>query len=244
MYKYLEFIRTKKFFIIILLTIILIIFNSIRYNNILYTLGSDNSQFKEEYESLNDDRSVEGKQYPEVNLNLNFNEIKYLNIEEVLDILYNGTGVIYIGYAECIYCRSAIQVLTDTAKDLELEVIYYLDINKVWGKKELDENNNVITVEEASPSYDKLLERLGEEYTEPYILKSSNGDDIETEAKRPKIPLVLFVVDGNIVSSNVGTLFSQEDPYQALDDDQIKGLSEIYSYGIKDVLEGLQNNSN
>ena len=39
---------------------------------------------------------------------------------------YKDTGVIYIGYPECIYCRVAVQVLLDTAKGTKLDNIYYL----------------------------------------------------------------------------------------------------------------------
>ncbi len=53
------------------------------------------------------------------------------------------------------------------------------------------------------------------------------------------MPTVLFIVNGEVASSNVGTLFSQEDPYVELDKDQVFGLSEIYSYGIRDVISGL-----
>ena len=50
------------------------------------------------------------------------------------------------------------------------------------------------------------------------------------------------MADGQIVSYNKGTLFSQEDPYTELDASQIQGLSEIYRYGIRDVLEAMKNN--
>ena len=61
-------------------------------------------------------------------------------------------------------------------------------------------------------------------------------DDFITDDNKILSPLVIFVVDGEVVSHNKGTLFSQEDPYIELDDSQIEGLKEIYSYGINDVL--------
>lgn len=64
-------------------------------------------------------------------------------------------------------------------------------------------------------------------------------DNFLTDEDNIYIPLVLFIVNGNIVTSNKGTLFSQYDPYEKLDDSQIEGLSEIYRYGIYDVLEGM-----
>jgi len=54
-------------------------------------------------------------------------------------------------------------------------------------------------------------------------------------------PLVIFVANGRVVSYNKGTLFSQEDPYTELDKSQVEGLSEIYKYGIRDVVDSIKN---
>ena len=56
-------------------------------------------------------------------------------------------------------------------------------------------------------------------------------------------PLVLFISNGKVVSYNKGTLFSQDDPYVELDDSQVEGLSEIYRYGINDVLNSMKINN-
>ena len=208
--------------------------NHLKNNNLAVT-NKENTKFREEYEILNNEKTSDGKTYPEVNLISN--NIEYLTIDEALDILNNGTAVIYVGYAECLYCRSAVQVLVDTAKDMELESIYYLDISQVWDVKEIDENNNIITTKEAHDKYNNFLNELNDNHLEKYLLTNNDGKVIDTETLRVKVPLVIFVVNGNIVSSNVGTLFSQESPYATLNEDQVKGLSEIYQYGIRDVLE-------
>ena len=62
----------------------------------------------------------------------------------------------------------------------------------------------------------------------------------EAQSLTKDVDLVLFVVDGQIVSYNIGTLFSQENPYIPLDDSQVQGLSEIYRYGINDVLSSIE----
>ena len=73
-----------------------------------------------------------------------------------------------------------------------------------------------------------MLNVLGDEF-----IDTSNGE------RKVYSPLVIFVADGKIVSYNKGTLFSQEDPYNELDASQIQGLSEIYRYGIRDVLNAM-----
>lgn len=245
MNKILEKVKeNKKIVIIILGVLVLFILALLLFKNedgiFFEFLDTDAKNFINEYEDLNGEVSEEGKKYPEVNIPSK-NNIKYLTIEEALDILEDGTAAIYFGYPECVYCRSAVQVLFDTAKKSEIESVYYLDISKVWDVKEVDKDGKVVTVKEADINYNKLLEELDDIHIEDYVLKDKNSKEINTEEKRIIVPLVIFVVNGDIVSSNVGTLFSQKDPYIALNDDQIKGLSEIYSYGLRDVVNGLGN---
>ena len=83
-----------------------------------------------------------------------------------------------------------------------------------------------LDVEKKGKGYDKLVKAMGEKF-------------VDEEGKIIS-PLVVFVANGYIVSYNKGTLFSQEDPFDKMDESQIKGLSQIYGYGIKDVLESLE----
>lgn len=193
--------------IVIALIVFLILYlsSSSKINNII---NYDGRKIAKEYESLNNKDSEEGKKYPTVNIPSN-NVLKYSSSEEILKILDGGSdAVVYFGYATCLYCRTAIQVLCDTAKNTELDVIYYLDVYEKDNK------------------YDELLNVLGDE-----LVDNTDGK------KNITSPLVIFIVDGKVVSYNKGTLFSQDDPYIELDNSQIDGLSEIYGYGIKDVVD-------
>ncbi|MBQ8681575.1 MAG: hypothetical protein IJ509_01530 [Bacilli bacterium] len=171
---------------------------------------NDARKFKEEYENLNDQINEDGKKYPEVHLGTN-NIIEYVTVEEVVELFEeNKDMVIYFGEATCLYCRTAVKILCDVAETTDLSVIYYLPIA---------ENNN----------YDEILKYLKEE-----LIKENEGK------KEISIPLVIFSVNGDVVSYWEGTLFSQKTPYDELDESQIQGLSEIYKYGINDVLQGLK----
>lgn len=199
---------------IIVLIVFLIFFLNSR-NTTINSKNSDGRKIEKEYESLNNEISEDGKKYPTVNISSN-NVMKYSSIDQILEIFKNSDdAVVYFGYATCLYCRTAIQVLCDTAKNTKLDVIYYLDIYEKGSK------------------YNDLLNILGDEFTE----------DIDGE-KSIYSPLVIFIVDGKIVSYNKGTLFSQDNPYEELDNSQLYGLSEIYRYGIKDVLESKKNKIN
>lgn len=175
----------------------------------------EGTEIKNEFEELNNTESEDGKTYPEVHIPKN-NILKYTNIDNIINVLETGGDeVIYIGYPSCVYCRNAIQVLMDTAEETDLDVIYYLNI------------------EEHNIKYDELADALGDELVE-----------ITDGKKKIYVPVVIFITDGKIISYNKGTLFSQEDPYQTLDDSQVQGLSEIYRYGINDVVSSkkLKNN--
>lgn len=71
------------------------------------------------------------------------------------------------------------------------------------------------------------------------ILKYLDKEMIRKE-ERIAIPLVAFVVNGDVVSFWEGTVFTQKSPYDKLDQSQIDGIGEIYKYGIRDVLRGIE----
>ena len=73
--------------------------------------------------------------------------------------------------------------------------------------------------------YTKLFEYMGEKFL--------------VDNKEIYSPLVIFITNGDISSYNKGTLFSQGDPYVEMDDSQKAGLSEIYGYGIRDVVNSI-----
>lgn len=85
-----------------------------------------------------------------------------------------------------------------------------------------------LDIEKEMDGYDDLVKILGDKFLD--------------DENRIYAPLVIFVVDGSIVSHNKGTLFSHDDPYMELDKDQKEGLSEIYKYGIRDVLNAKKYN--
>lgn len=199
--------KKKILFIAILLIIIISIVSIIILLNQNDSNEIKNEQFEKEYEELNGVLTSDGNKYPEVNIP-SANRIKYSNIDELLNIFNNyGDAVVYFGGPECIYCRHVVQILIDTAINTEIDEILYLNIKNTENK------------------YQELLDNLNEEF----ITDIGFGDEIYT-------PLVIFIVDGEIVSYNKGTLFSHTGPYNNMDASQIEGLSEIYRLGIETVI--------
>lgn len=117
----------------------------------------DHEKFAEEYQSLPLD-----------------NLFVYKTESEIIDILRNGTGIVYLGFSECPWCCKYVSMLNEVAKELEMEEIYYYNI------KEARSNNTA--------GYQEIVEILNK-----YLLTDDEGK------KRIYVPDVTFVVDGKIL---------------------------------------------
>lgn len=195
---------------------------------------SDALRFKEEYESLNGVESKNGKVYPEVLVDEN-NIIEYVNMKEASDIVDEGTGVFYFGYASCPWCRNAISVLLKAAENTDLEKIYYVDMEDKRDVMTLNEAGEVVITKKAAKGYYDLVDEL-EDILLDYNIKNDEGNEVSTGMKRIYVPLVVFVVNGEIVDYHLDTVASQKDPYVSLNEEQQIELYNIYSDGIHEVL--------
>lgn len=90
---------------------------------------TDAMKFKEEYSEVAED-----------------NVFVYKNVEEIIDIMENGSGVIYLGFPECQWCQAYVKYLDEVAKEMEIEEVYYYNIYE-------DRKNN-------TDEYKKIVELL------------------------------------------------------------------------------------
>ena len=158
-------------------------------------LKSDGEKFKAEYEALNNEN---------VNINISKNNpIKYVTLDEVFDIIQNKTGVIYFGFPGCPWCRNMIPVLFNSAKNNNVDTVYY------FNPREIRSSDN--------EDYNKLLNILNE-----YLTENENGE------KTLYVPDVYFVKDGKIVGHHLGTVNSQSDPTIELTSEQKQELNDIF----------------
>ena len=194
------------------------------------TITKDSIKFKEEYEEYNG-KEVYGSKYQKLDLNPN-NPIKYSNYEEILDVIENKTGIIYLGFPECPWCRTILPVLFDVSKDNDINSIYYLNIKNERdsyvvedGKLtyQLDEEGNEI---KGTEGYFKLLKVL-DEYLTDYTI-SFEEKTYETGEKRIYAPTVIFVRNGTILGIHVSSVDSQKSGFDKLTKDQKEELYSIY----------------
>lgn len=118
---------------------------------------ADNVKFAQSYTKLTDD-----------------NVFVYKNIDEIINVLEHGTGIVFFGFPECPWCQQYVTYLNDVAKQNGIEKIYYYDIKE-------DRQNN-------TDNYKKIVEILGDN-----LAYDADGN------KRVYVPDVTFVVQGVIV---------------------------------------------
>lgn len=192
-------------------------------------IETDSKKFKKEYEALNGQTSKSGNEYLNMKID-DDNPIVYVTYDKLIDIIKNDTAVIYFGFPECPWCRNAIPVLIDSAKEMGIDKIYYYNAVSIRDKKSLDEFGNIVVEEEGTEEYKKLIELLYD------YLPSYSGLNDE-KIKRLYLPTVLFVKKGKIIGQHTSTIDSQKDPYTKLTNKQYNELKSIYSDFINKAFE-------
>ncbi|MBQ9011056.1 MAG: hypothetical protein IJ093_00190 [Bacilli bacterium] len=212
----------KKIFISVLIVIVIIIASIIFIN---LSNPKDSVKFKKEYEKLNGQKTENGKNYLKVSISKD-NNVNYLEFDEVMSFLEEGTGILYFGFPECPWCRNATPILLEAAKENETDIYYYnaLSIRDV---KEL-KDGKIVTTKKGTKNYYKLVDKL-KDYLPAY--DGLNDENI----KRLYFPTVFFLQSGKIVGMHEGTVDSQQDPYIVLTKKQRKELKDIYVNNINKI---------
>jgi len=195
---------------------------------------TDALKFKNEYESLNGEESKSGKVYPEVLVDED-NIIEYVSLKEAAKLIDEETGVFYFGYASCPWCRNAVNMLLKAADSTDIDKIYYIDMEDMRDTKEVNVDGEVVTTKEGGEGYNELLKVL-DSILLNYTIKDKDGNEVDAGEKRIYVPLVVFVVEGEIIDYHLDTVSSQTDPYVELNEEQQIELFNIYADGIHDVL--------
>lgn len=141
------------------------------------------------------------EEYTQVDKN---NVYVYRSIDEIINILEKGTGIVYLGFPECQWCQRYTKYLNEVALDLGLSKIYYYNIRE-------DRKNN-------TKNYQKLVSIL-----EEYLQNDEEGN------KRIYAPSIIALKKGEIVGFDDETAwdtkgFSTPDEYWT--EDEVKDLKD------------------
>ena len=159
-----SFIMKKKILIVcgsILVVVIgVMLFFVLKNKNI-----EDNVKFAKEYGSVSED-----------------NVFVYKNIDEIIKIMEHGTGVVYLGFPDCPWCRAYVKYLNEVALDVGIDEIYYCNILE-------DRTNN-------TDSYKKIVSILGDN-----LQYDKEGNH------RIFVPNVSFHVEGEVIGNDYETSY-------------------------------------
>ena len=190
---------------------------------------ADNEIFKEDYESLNNqDTGYEKYKHREIEIDED-NPIVYSSFKEVLDKINNkDTFVVYVGFSACPWCRSVIPYVLESAKENNIDKIYYVNVREdntkesdLRGYYKLDEDNNVVIDIYPDKYYHDVLNTLND-YLEPFKIENEDGEEFDTGENRLYAPTIIVYKKGKAVALDECISDKQTEPYQKLTDEIIK----------------------
>lgn len=164
-------------------------------------IKSDQEKFAEEYSGLDKD-----------------NIFVYRDAEEIIAILKNGTGVVYLGYPECQWCQAYVPSLNEVAKQAGIEKIYYFNIRE-------DRKEN-------TAEYQQLVELL-----------SGRLQYDEEGRERIYVPEIVFVIDGEIIGNEHTTskeTFGYESATDYWEKEDTSAIIDALSKYAKEVVDALE----
>lgn len=105
------------------------------------------------------------------------NPFKYIELKEVLNIIENGTGIIFFGDPDCEWCVASAKILTSSLNYKNIDVAYY------YNPKKIRDNN--------TKEYKRLVKLLAD------YLETDKDDNSYLF-----LPDIYFVVNGEVIDHN------------------------------------------
>lgn len=190
----------------------------------------DGLRFQQEYEAENGQLDNSGLYVlPELQLSAD-EPFEYEDFEDVEELLTEGTGVLYLGFPRCPWCRSLVPVMIDAWKQSGAqEEIAYFNALDLRDKRSLAEDGSIVVEQEAAPEYDRLVELLYDWLGE---YEGLNDPSI----KRIYFPTVVFVREGKIEYVHIGTVDAQ-DRGESLTEEEYNDLVALFAEHMQGLLD-------
>ncbi len=191
--------------IIIALALIIVAASVFRMINPVETHENDHQKFAKEYQEVTED-----------------NVFVYRDANQIIKILENGKGVVYLGFPECPWCQRYVKYLNEVAKDIGIEKIYYYNIREA-------RNNN-------TEEYQKMVSIL-----EEHLQFDEEGN------KRIYAPSIIAVDSSKIIGFDDETAWDtkgHEKPSDYWTEDEVGDLKEKLKEMMNPVNDNLCTNCN
>ena len=148
--------------VVLLLIVGLVLFLVFKKNKINKNIDEEKIKFAEEYKTTKD------------------NVFTYRTIEEINKILKNGTGLVFLGFPECPWCRGYVPIINEVAKKEGLEKIYYFNIYEDR-KNNTEEYQEMVKLLKGFLRYD---DEVNERIYAPSLIAVKNGKILEFDDTR------------------------------------------------------------
>ena len=142
------------------------------------------------------------------------NKFVYKSLEEIIEILENGTGLIYFGFPECPWCQKYVVYLDEISREMDYDELYYFNIREARA--------------ENTTEYQKVVSLIGDS-----LDKDDEGNP------RIFVPEVVAVKEGIIVGrDNTTSLNTKEDgtPEEWWQEERVEEIKEK----LKDFIRELE----
>lgn len=152
------------------------------------------------------------------------NVFEKMSAEGAANLVENGTGILYLGYTNCPWCQDLVPLLNKIAKNNNINSVYYIeDFYDMRPDKSANPKYNA--------EYNKIVSKI-EEY------ENKTGESIK-EDNIIRVPLVLFVKNGEIVGYQLGTVEEHEITKDENNNYTLRDLTEDEINTINKKLENL-----
>ena len=148
--------------VVLLLIVGLVLFLVFKKNKINKNIDEEKIKFAEEYKTTKD------------------NVFTYRTIEEINKILKNGTGLVFLGFPECPWCRGYVPIINEVAKKEGLEKVYYFNIYEDR-KNNSEEYQEMVKLLKGFLRYD---DEGNERIYAPSLIAIKNGKILEFDDTR------------------------------------------------------------
>lgn len=208
--------KNKKIILLIVTVLLVLVITvcGVLYLNNKPKEKTDGERFSEEYTELDKD-----------------NLYVYRDVDQIINILEKGTGVVYIGFPECPWCQRYAKYLNDVAEDMGIEKIYYYNILQ-------DRKANDEVVEKGLDNVSEDTKKNSDNYLKIVSLLEEHLQDNEEGNKRIYVPSIITLKKGEIVGFDDETAwdtkgFATPDEYWT--EDEVKDLKEKLEVMIADT---------
>ena len=132
------------------------------------------------------------------------NRFVYAKIDEIINILEKGTGIVYLGFPECKWCQQYVVYLNEVAEDRNASKIYYYNIRQ-------DRKNN-------TKDYQTIVNLL-----KKYLQEDEEGNP------RIYVPAAIFMSEGRILGFDDETSYDTngyDDPKEYWTEEEVSDLKD------------------